>query len=35
MKKNNYSSIKKIIDLSKKGKMFILVDDEIAKMKVT
>ena len=28
MKKNNYTSIKKIINLSKKGRMFILVDDE-------
>ena len=28
MKKNNYTPIKKIINLSKKGKMFILVDDE-------
>ena len=28
MKKNKYTSIEKIIQLTKKGKMFILVDDE-------
>ena len=27
MKKNKYTSIEKIIQLTKKGKMFILVDD--------
>ena len=28
MKKNNYSSIESIINIAKKGGMFILVDDE-------
>ena len=32
--KNNYSSIESIINVAKKGGMFILVDDEKEKMKV-
>ena len=34
MKKSNYSSIEAIINIAKKGGMFILVDDEKEKMKV-
>ena len=34
MKKNNYSSIETIINVAKRGGMYILVDDEKEKMKV-
>ena len=33
MKKNKFSSIEKIISISKKGEMYILVDDEYKNMR--